>query len=37
MTFLPKFNEAHQELLALLIAIPVSLMSVSFMFHVFTA
>ncbi len=37
MTFLPKFHEAHQELLTLLIAIPVSLMSASFMFYVFAA
>ena len=37
MTFLPKFHEARQELLALLIAIPVALMSTGFMFYVFSA
>ena len=35
MTFLPKFHEARQDLLALLIAIPVALMSTGFMFYVF--
>lgn len=33
MTFLPKSAEARQELLALLIAIPVSLMGTAFFFY----
>jgi|JI10StandDraft_1071094.scaffolds.fasta_scaffold14326_6 hypothetical protein len=33
MTFLPKSAEARQELLALLIAIPVSLMGTGFFFY----